>query len=229
MIRFKSITTRVISLHVIAIGITSICMPLALYWLLNSTANDLHHGALRDHAGTIAQYLVRQPGGGWALELPAGLRELYSESYGRLGYAVLDGHGRVLFSSLDDGAAIFPNDRRAAPEQFIETRRGNAVIYGASLAEAIGGETVWIQVAAGSRPSRRADRRHRRRLLPARRLDHLADPAGAADDRHRHLPPRAAPGAAGLGHGADHRPGAHRGAPADAAACRARSCRWSRR
>ncbi len=147
MIRFKSIATRVISLHVIAIGITSICMPLALYWLLSSTANDLHHRALREYAATIAQYLVPQPGGGWALDLPAGLRELYSESYGRLGYAVLDSGGGVLFSSLDDGEAIFPNDRRAAPEQFLETRRGSAVIYGASLAETIGGQTVWIQVA----------------------------------------------------------------------------------
>jgi signal transduction histidine kinase len=147
VIRFKSITSRLISLHVIAIGITSICMPLALYWLLNSTANDLHHRALRDYAGTIAQYLVARPDGGWALTLPAGLRELYSESYGRLGYAVLNRGGHVLFSSLDDGAAIFPKDLRSAPEEFLETRRGTAVIYGASLAKTIGGETVWIQVA----------------------------------------------------------------------------------
>ena len=147
MIRFESIIGRIISLHVIAIGITSICMPLALYWLLSSTASDLHHRALREYADTIAQYLAPQPGGGWALTLPAGLRELYSESYGRQAYAVLDDGGRVLFSSLDDGAAIFPNDRRAAPEQFLETRRGNAVIYGASIAESIGGGRVWIQVA----------------------------------------------------------------------------------
>jgi signal transduction histidine kinase len=146
VIHFKSITTRVISLHVIAIGITSVCMPLALYWLLSTTATDLHHRALRDYAGTIAQYLVPRQGG-WALELPAGLRELYSQSYGRQSYAVLDGSGRVLFSSLEDGAAIFPNDRRAAPEQFLETRRGNAVIYGASIAETIAGQTLWVQVA----------------------------------------------------------------------------------
>lgn len=146
MIHFKSITTRVISLHVIAVGITSVCMPLALYWLLSTTATDLHHRALRDYAGTIAQYLVQRQGG-WTLELPAGLRELYSQSYGRQSYAVLDGDGRVLFSSLADGAAIFPDDRRAAPEQFLEMRRGKDAIYGASIAETITDKTVWIQVA----------------------------------------------------------------------------------
>jgi signal transduction histidine kinase len=53
----------------------------------------------------------------------------------------------VLFSSLEGGAAIFPNDRRLAPEQFLETRRGKAVIYGASIAETIAGKTLWVQVA----------------------------------------------------------------------------------
>jgi signal transduction histidine kinase len=146
VIHFKSITTRVISLHVIAIGITSICMPLALYWLLSTTATDLHHRALREFAATIAQYLVPRPGG-LSLELPPGLRELYSPSYGRQSYAVIDGDGRVLFSSLAGGAAIFPKDRRTAPEQFLETHHGKAVIYGASIAETIAGRTIWVQVA----------------------------------------------------------------------------------
>jgi hypothetical protein len=48
MVRFKSIISRIVGLHVIAVGITSVCMPLALYWLLNSAANDLHHRALRE-------------------------------------------------------------------------------------------------------------------------------------------------------------------------------------
>jgi signal transduction histidine kinase len=147
VIRFKSIIGRIISLHVIAIGITSVCMPLALYWLLSSTANDLHHRALREYAGTIVQYLAPKAGGGWSLDLPPGLRELYSESYGRYGYAVLGDDGRVLFSSLNDGAAVFPDDRHATPEEFLETRRGAAVIYGASIAKTIGGRTLWIQVA----------------------------------------------------------------------------------
>ena len=147
MTRFKSIISRIISLHVIAIGITSICMPLALYWLLSSTANDLHHRALREYADTIAQYLVPRGDGGWTLDLPAGLRELYSRSYGRYGFAVLDGEGRVLFSSLEDGSAIFAADRRSAREQFLEARRGDAVIYGASIPKTIDAHVLWIEVA----------------------------------------------------------------------------------
>ena len=81
------------------------------------------------------------------LDLPPGLRELYSESYGRYGFAVLDGAGHVLFSSLATGAAIFPGDHPGARERFLESRRGSAVIYGASIEKSIGGMSVWVQVA----------------------------------------------------------------------------------
>jgi signal transduction histidine kinase len=147
VIRFTSIISRIISLHVLAIGITSICMPLALYWLLSSTATDLHHRALLEYADTIARYLERRADGDWTLQLPSGLRELYSESYGRYGFAVLDDRGRVIFSSLFDSSAIFPDDRRTAPKAFLETRRGDAVLYGASVKKDIAGQTLWIQVA----------------------------------------------------------------------------------
>ena len=147
MIRFKSIISRIISLHVIAIGITSICMPLALYWLLSSTATDLQHRALSDHADTIARYLEIGPDGAWSLRLPAGLEELYSESYGRYGYAVLDDAGKTLFSSLANHAPIFSDDRRAPNPSFLETRSGGAVIEGASIPKQVGGRSVWIQVS----------------------------------------------------------------------------------
>jgi signal transduction histidine kinase len=147
VIRFKSIISRIIWLHVVAIGITSICMPLALYWLLSSTATDLQHRALAAHADTIVRYLERGPDGAWSLHLPAGLEELYSESYGRYAYAVLDDAGKTLFSSQADHAAVFPDDRRAPGASFLETRRGEAVIYGASIPKRVGGRTVWIQVA----------------------------------------------------------------------------------
>ena len=55
--RFRSIITRIVALHVVAIGVTSILMPLALYWLLNQAANNLHRDALRSQAFTIASFL----------------------------------------------------------------------------------------------------------------------------------------------------------------------------
>ena len=145
--RFHSILSRIIFLHVIAVGITSICMPLALYWLLSAAANDLHNGALRENADTLARYLTVRADGGWALELPAGLKELYSESYGRYAYAVLDDAGHVLLSSFKDGAPIFSSDPRASNTMFLETHRDNASISGASIPKVIDGRAVWIQVA----------------------------------------------------------------------------------
>jgi signal transduction histidine kinase len=147
MVRFKSIISRIVGLHVIAVGITSVCMPLALYWLLNSAANDLHHRALEEHAHTVVRYLASKPDGSWELHLPPGLQELYSEAYGRYAYAVLDDAGHTLFSSLDDRSPIFPADSRSSRTAFLETRHGDAQIYGASIAEQIGDRTLWVQVA----------------------------------------------------------------------------------
>ncbi len=147
MVRFKSIISRIICLHVIAVGITTVCMPLALYWLLNSAANNLHHRALREHADTVSRYLMSDPDGTWALHLPPGLQGLYSEAYGRYAYAILDDAGHTVFSSLDDRSPIFPDDARSPQTAFLETRHGNSQIYGVSIPKEIGNRTVWVQVA----------------------------------------------------------------------------------
>jgi signal transduction histidine kinase len=147
VIRFQSIISRIIALHVIAIGVTSILMPLALYWLLRTAADDLHRRALREHADTIARYLQLSPDGTWALRLPAGLQELYSEAYGRYAYAVLDPTGHVLFSSLADRAPIFRADALSTEMTILERKRGDATIYGASIPLNIAAHSLWIQVA----------------------------------------------------------------------------------
>jgi signal transduction histidine kinase len=147
VIRFRSIISRIIGLHVVAVGVTSIFMPLALYWLLNSAATDLHHRALSEHADTVARYLASRADGSWTLDLPPGLQELYSEAYGRYAYAVLDGTGRVLFSSFKNRSSIFPTDSRSASMAFLEAKRGDATIYGASIPRQVDGRTVWVQVA----------------------------------------------------------------------------------
>ncbi len=48
MISFKSIFSRIIFLHVIALVITAIVMPLVLYYFFKWAANDLHDQAMRD-------------------------------------------------------------------------------------------------------------------------------------------------------------------------------------
>ena len=105
MIRFRSIISRIVALHVVAIGVTAVLMPLALYYLLNEAANGLHRDALRSQAFTIASFLRPQPDGGLTLDIPPEVRPLYSGEYGLYAYAVLDADGRVLFSSRNDGGA----------------------------------------------------------------------------------------------------------------------------
>jgi signal transduction histidine kinase len=146
VISFKSIFSRIIFLHVIAVVITAIFMPLVLYWFLRSAANDLQQRAMRDQADLIGHYLTLRDNGEWALALPPALADLYSQAYGRYVYAVLDSGGRVLFSSLNDGGAVFTGDLRSGNPTLLEAPHGHAVISGVSLAEEIGDRTLWIQV-----------------------------------------------------------------------------------
>src|SRR5262249_11894217 len=67
MISFKSIFSRIIFLHVIALVITAIFMPLVLYYFFKWAANDLHNQAMRDQADLVAHYLVLRPDGSWTL------------------------------------------------------------------------------------------------------------------------------------------------------------------
>jgi len=146
VIRFRSIITRMVVLHVVAIGVTSILMPLALYYLLNQAANNLHRDALRSHAFTISSFLRPQPDGGVALDIPTDVRPLYSNDYGLYAYAVLDTEGRVLFSSRSDGGPLFTHDEQSLSDWFIRRRSSGAVLFGVSVPRPIGDRMYFIQV-----------------------------------------------------------------------------------
>jgi signal transduction histidine kinase len=147
VIRFKSIISRIVILHVIAVAITSILMSLALSWLLNLATNNIHNDAMEEQAAALAHHLVPLADGNLSLELPPNLQGLYSQPYGRYSYAVVDDQGTPLFSSLKDLEPVFPADPRAAAVQFLETRKGGAAISGASIRRTIGDRTVWVQAA----------------------------------------------------------------------------------
>jgi signal transduction histidine kinase len=146
VIPFRSIFARIIILHVIAIVVAAIFMPLALSWFVTSAANDLHDQAMREQAELVARHLDVRPDGHWVLDLPPGLRDLYSQAYGRYAYAVLDADGKVLFSSLQDHAALFPSDPRSPGYAFMTTRHGDASMSGVSLEREIAGRKVWVEV-----------------------------------------------------------------------------------
>ena len=146
MISSKSIFSRIIFLHVIALIITAIFMPLVLYYFFKWAANDLHDQAMREQADLVAHYLVLRPDGSWTLDLPPALQDVYSQAVGRYAYAVLDDTGRVLFSSLKDRSLIFSTDPRSSDVAYLETRRGTAAVSGVSLLKEMDGRKVWVQV-----------------------------------------------------------------------------------
>ncbi len=145
MFRFKSIISRIVILHVVAVAITSVFMSLALSWLLNYATNNIHNEAMQEQAVSVGEHLAVGTNGRLELKLPQDLLGLYSQAYGRYSYAVIDDHGRVLFSSLKDGAALFPGDKRSRDVEFQQQRLGGATVSGASVPKTLDNQTVWIQ------------------------------------------------------------------------------------
>jgi signal transduction histidine kinase len=143
--RFQSIISRIVILHIVAVVITSVVMSLALSWLLNYATNNIHNKAMLDQAIAVGEHLRIGPDGRLALDLPADLLGLYSQEYGRYSYAVTDDRGRVLFSSLGERAALFSSDPRVGDIAFLQQRRGDGTVSGASIRRNVGDQTVWIQ------------------------------------------------------------------------------------
>ena len=132
MSRFRSILSRVVALHVVTIGVISIVMPLALYWLLNEAANGLHRDALHSQAVTISGFL-KPRANGVALDIPPEMEPLYAGSYGLYAYAVLDSEGHVLFSSRNDGSALFPPKEQRTGDWAMRRRTTGSVLFGVSV------------------------------------------------------------------------------------------------
>ncbi|MDA9452172.1 MULTISPECIES: sensor histidine kinase [Bradyrhizobium] len=131
---FKSLIWRIVFLHILAVAVVAIFLPLVLFWLLNSEIDQLHRDAMRAQAEVLAERIVVQPGGLLTFNLPDSLKGLYSEAYGRYQYDIRDADGRLLFSSHRRSAAT------AAP-------RSSESISGAAVTRDIDGKTVRIQVA----------------------------------------------------------------------------------
>src|SRR5712691_4498635 len=106
MLRFRSVVSRIVALHLLAIVVTSICMPLALFMMLTYATQELHDRALREQAAEILRYLERGSDGTLRLALPSALTDFYSAAYGRSAFAIFYPDRRVLFSSLSENRAI---------------------------------------------------------------------------------------------------------------------------
>ncbi|MGR4925977.1 sensor histidine kinase [Bradyrhizobium sp. CAR08] len=133
---FKSLIWRIVFLHIVAVAVVAIFLPLVLFWLLNSEIDQLHRDAMRAQAEVLAERIVAQPDGLLTFNLPDSLKGLYSEAYGRYQYDIRDAGGNLLFSSRrKTGTAA------AAPPPLSET------ISGAGVTRTIGGKVIRIRVA----------------------------------------------------------------------------------
>ncbi len=152
MIRFRSIITRIVALHVVAIVVTSILMPLALYWLLNQAANRLHRDALRSEALIIGNFLHPQPDGRLEMDIPADMKALYSPEYGLYVFAVLDDQKDVLFSSRPDGKELFTPDKQSITDWFIRRTIQGSRLFGVTVVRPIGGALLSMAIIDGGDP-----------------------------------------------------------------------------
>jgi len=130
--RFASLTSRIVFLHIVAVTIAAVFLPLSLLWLLNSEIDQLHREAMRDQADVLGEKLAIGPDGKVVLNLPESLKDLYSDAYGRYRYDIYDAAGHVLFSSHRDGTA-----KQATSD----------TIAGASVTRDVGGDALRIHVA----------------------------------------------------------------------------------
>ena len=147
MIRFRSVVGRAIALHLVAIVVTSIFMPLALYLKLQHAADDLHERALREQAAELANLITRGPDGVLQVHLTPRLADLYSPDYRRYSYAVGNASGRVLLSSFPDGRAIIPTTPPINQPMPFSGWYDGVHIFGISEPIEIGGEKLWIEVS----------------------------------------------------------------------------------
>ena len=192
MFRFKSIISRIVILHVVAVVITSIFMSLALSWLMNYATNNIHNKAMQEQAVSVGEHLTvaarrpsrTRPSARSARALFAGLWPLFLCGDRR-------SRPRAVFLAEGSCGAVSRRRqiRRCRVSATAARRRHRIRRQHQKDRRRPGGLDPDRR---GSRQPRRADRRHRRRFLPECRMDHAADPFGVADRRHRDFPPRAA-------------------------------------
>jgi len=142
----NSLLGRIIWLHLLAVAAMAVVLPLAVRYLLNSTASSFEHQTVRRREAAIAEALDRTPSG-WRLNLPPSLKAEYAQATSGFAYAILDSRGRVLFSSLPGHGGLFPQSASSTSPTFYDRAHGAAVYYGGSFPERRGGQVAWVQVA----------------------------------------------------------------------------------
>jgi signal transduction histidine kinase len=145
----KSILSRIVALHVVAVIVAAVLLRSVLHWSLASDVAELQLSTMAAQIEMFARQLKPPSTGGWSLRLPDGVRDQYSDTYGRYRYAIIDDAGTVIFSSRASKQPLFAIDPKVTgivPHR-ARTPGGAKTIAGASARKDIDGHLVWIQVA----------------------------------------------------------------------------------
>jgi len=145
----KSILSRIVFLHIVAVIAAAVALRFVLYWSLESDVGKLQQSTMEAQADIFARFLTKLPDGSWVLDLPPGIRDQYSEAYGRYEFAILDAAGTAIFSSHRVPRPLYAVDRDARHITYFKapTPGGGLTISGASLPTVFDGKPIWIQVA----------------------------------------------------------------------------------
>ncbi|HWM80477.1 MAG TPA: ATP-binding protein [Pseudolabrys sp.] len=145
----KSIMSRIVFMHIAAVIAAAVLLRFVLYWSLESDVGKLQQSAMRAQADIFARHLTKLSDGTWSLDLPPGIRDQYSEAYGRYEYAILDAQGATIFSSHRAHRPLYSVDREVREISYFKapTPGGGLTISGASLPMEFDGKPIWIQVA----------------------------------------------------------------------------------
>ncbi|MGB3865272.1 MAG: ATP-binding protein [Xanthobacteraceae bacterium] len=149
MSRRGSILSRIVVLHILVVIGTAMLLRSVLHWSLTSDVASLQLKTMETQAERFARHLRHSSAGGWTLDLPAGIRDQYSDAYGRYGYAIVDDTGAAIFSSRGDNKPLFAV-ARGMPDivpHKEQTPGGTRTIAGASIRKTVGGDNVWIQIS----------------------------------------------------------------------------------
>jgi len=145
-LRFKSILSRIIWLHLLALAGVFIMVSSASYFLLDTTAGVFEERVLRDHAAAVAQHLGMSKGN-WSMELPPDLKLLYSGGYDGYALAVIDDANRTIFSSFPGNRSLSTPAHFPTAPSFFQQRRENSVFYGVNFPVQKDGRVALVQVA----------------------------------------------------------------------------------
>ena len=144
-LRFDSLLSRILGLHVLALILAAIAVPVITSMVLNATASSMEDQTLLAHAQAIQRHLHSDRQGSVRLSLPPDLASLYSRGLDGYSYSVVDAAGRLIGSS--EKGAIFGHRQSSASQVYFQHSHGNAMSYGASVPAQIGNRSVWIEVA----------------------------------------------------------------------------------